>query len=120
MDDRNRELLDEVIESRTEMALDQNLSADERKTAYTEAMGAIDRSIKMSELKASQEEAKRSRIFRWIEFGIGAVAVPILIVCIKDANTRKFGREVMMFEKDDRFSYTPGQSRISSYFRHKD
>jgi hypothetical protein len=120
MEDRNKELLDEVIENRTEAALDPNLSADERKTAYAEAMDAYDRSIRMSELEASREEAKRNRRFKWIEFGIGAVVMPILVVLIKDATTRRFGREVMLFEKEDRFSYTPGQSRISSYFRHKD
>ena len=83
-------------------------------------MSAYDRSIKIAELEASQKEAKRTRIFRWVEFAIGAVALPVVITVIKDASTRKFGREVMMFEREDRFSYTPGQSRISSYFRHKD
>lgn len=119
MADTNKELLDELIGNRAEMAMDPNLSDDERKTAYEDVMKAYDRSIKLEEIEAANKQAKKNRIIKWVEVGVG-VAVPIVLLVIKEISTRHFGREVMRFEKDDRFSYTPGQSRVSSYFRHKD
>ena len=119
MVDRNKELLDELIENRAEMALDPDLSAEERKMAYEDVMKAYDRSMKLEELEASNKQAKKNRIIKWVEVGVG-VAVPIILFIGKEVSTWRFGRAVMNFEKNDRFSYTPGQSRISSYFRHRD
>lgn len=120
MEDRNKELLGEVIENRTQMALDPSLSADERKAAYAEAMGAIDRATKISELEASRKEAKKNRILKWVEFGIGAVVVPVVLALVQDALTGKRFKELMVWEKDDSFTSTPGKSYTSSYCRNRD
>lgn len=117
MEDKQKELLDKVIENRAELALDPNLDADERKAAYTEAMGAIDRSIKVSELEASQKQAKENRLLKWVEVGVVGVAVPLIVLAIKEISKWKFGDKVMRFEKDDSFTTTPGKSSMSSYFR---
>jgi hypothetical protein len=116
MDDKQKELLNKVIENRAELALDSSLSADERKAAFTDAMSAYDRANKIEEIEASREQAKKNRIIKWVEVG-GAILVPIIVLGIKEFCKSKFGDKVMRFEKEDSFTSTPGKSSMSSYFR---
>lgn len=113
--DKQKELLDKVIENRAELALDPNLSADERKEAFTDAMNAYDRANKIAEIEASREQAKKNRIIKWIEVG-GVIGVPILVLIIKEISKSRFADKVMRFEKEDSFTTTPGKS-TSSFFR---
>lgn len=117
MDEKQKELLNKVIEDRAEKALDPSLSADERESAYKEAMGAYDRATKVAELEASQEQAKKNRLLKWLEVGVVGVVVPVGILIVKEISKWKFGKKVMEFEKDDSFTTTPGKSSMSSYFR---
>lgn len=123
MDDKNRELLSEVIEQRLEFVLDSDVGSDEAKTAYKEAMEAIDRQTELSRLDASREEqirneefkakeAKKERIFKWVELGAIAIAVPVTKELVKLA----FAKLVMRFETTDSFTTTPGKS-TSGFFR---
>lgn len=123
MDERNRELLSEVIHQRLETALEADIGSDEGRAAYEEAMKAIDRQTEISKLDASREEqalkevnrakeAKRDRVIKWVEIGVVAVAVPIA----KELFKWGFAKLVMGFEKEDSFTTTPGKS-TSGFFR---
>lgn len=117
MDEKQKELLNRVIENRAEMALDPSLDAGEREQAYKEAMGAYDRATKVAELEASQKQAKENRILEWVRVGVVGVAVPVTLLVVKEISKWKFGRRVMEFEKNDSFTTTPGKSSMSSFFR---
>ena len=123
MDDKNRKLLSEVIEKRLELVLYSEVGSDEAKAAYKEAMEAIDRQTELSKLDASREEqirneefkakeAKRDRIFKWVELGAIAIAVPVA----KELFKLGFAKLVMRFETNDSFTSTPGKS-TSGFFR---
>ena len=91
MDEKQKELLNRVIENRAEMALDPSLDAGEREQAYKEAMGAYDRATKVAELEASQKQAKENRILEWVRVGVVGVAVPVTLLVIKEISKWKFG-----------------------------
>lgn len=142
MNEKNRELLEEVIESRLKDA--KTLSnAEERDKALKDAMAAVDRSNRIIELDISkkeheerlnfdkeskekdyinkkveilvrEKEDKKNRIIRIIE----VAAVPVGICIINIISRNRFAKKICNFEKDYTFTTTPGRS-LKDVFRFK-
>lgn len=135
MNAKNRELLEEVIKERLEGALNSSEKTEESKTAFKEAMVAIDRQIELSKMDDSyreqvekreleekkqiredefkEKESKWNKIIRGAEIGVPLIALGIELV-----SKFRFMKNVCNFEKDYSFTTTPGRS-LSSYFRWK-
>ena len=136
MDEKNRELLNEVIEDRLERALSSDGTLDEDKQVFKEAMDAVNKQIELDKIEASykaemkkmeienernlreeiskKEEAKKDR---WVQVGIfggGLLLGPVIEVCCK----KVYARMLCEFEKDYTFTTTAGRG-LSSLFRFK-
>lgn len=142
MNEKNRELLEKVIESRLKDA--KTLSnSEERDKALRDAMAAVDRSNRLTELDISkkeheerlnfdkeskekdyinrkveilvrEKEDKKNRIIRIIE----VAAVPVSICIINIISRNRFAKKICNFEKDYTFTTTPGRS-LKDVFRFK-
>ena len=125
MDEKNRELLTEVIEDRLNCALTHDTGSDESKVAFKEAMEAVDRQIELSKLDATSKEQAEEKLVkeknakwdRWIrcgEIALAMLAVPVMEHMFK----RRYMKEVCTFEKDYTFTTSAGKG-LSSVFRFK-
>lgn len=118
MNDRNRKLLEDVIEIRLEQAL--SISDSDNEAAgeiFKEAMEAVDRSIELSKMKAAVDEqtlkleaasreAKFDRWVKYIEIGAVVIVTPVVgTVCNK-----VFAKIICEFEKDYTFTTSAGRS----------
>ena len=135
MNDRNKQLLDEVIEKRLEQTLKSDANPEDN-VAFKQAMEAIDRQIKISELEANRqleiskfeaacaeqnlkhETAKSdinwSRAFKVVEF----VVAPVAMAAIQHKHNMDFAHVLCMFEKDYTFTTTAGR-QTSKFFNFK-
>lgn len=135
MNEKNRELLEEVIESKLKDATTLS-NSEERDKALRDAMAAVDRSNRLTELDISkkeheerlnfdkkskeveilvrEKEDKKNRIIRIIE----VAAVPVSICIINIISRNRFAKKICNFEKDYTFTTTPGRS-LKDVFRFK-
>ena len=124
MDKENRKLLDEVIHNRLDEALNSDAN-DEDNAAFKQAMEAIDRRIKLSELDATsdeqtkklestKEEAKKDRWIRIAE----VCAIPVVLVGFQHACNMRYARTLCNFEKDYTFTTSAGRA-MSRFFNFK-
>ena len=126
MDEKNRTLLEYVINDRLDTALNSDVGSDEAKVAFKEAMEAVDRQIELSKLDASSKEQEEEKLAkeknakwdRWIRAGeiiLAMIAVPVMDHLFK----RRFMKDVCNFEKDYTFTTSAGRGGASSLFRFK-
>jgi hypothetical protein len=129
MNERNRELLEKVIETRLTDALELDAESDESQSALKEAMVAIDKETELTKMDIAHEEQNEKRKadekFRDAESHINVMlriievaAIPIGILIIDIVARDKFAKRICNFEKDYTFTTTPGRS-LSSLFRFK-
>ena len=129
MNEKNKELLEEVIQTRLEDVLENADGSDEAKLAFKEAMAAVDRQNEITKMeiahqeqidKRKSEEEFKKKESKWnVALRIAEVAaVPIALCVINIVSRNRFAREICNFEKDYTFTMTPGRS-LSSFFRWK-
>lgn len=143
MDNKNRVLLESVIEDRLRRSELADLTKEEDKQAFKEAMDALSKQIELDKIDASHQEqleklkienerlkaeceknlrdeaARKSEAKkdRWVQigtFGAGLLLGPTLEYFFKAGLTRY----ICEFEKDYTFITTPGRS-LSGLFRFK-
>lgn len=136
MNERNRELLDRVIENRLNEVLHPNAGSDEDKNTFKEAMDALNKKIELEKIETSHqeqikkmemekernhrdeivkiEEARRDRIVQIGLFVGGAVLSPMIERWIKTG----YAKMLCEFEKDYTFTTSAGRA-LSSLFRFK-
>lgn len=125
MNKENRKLLDEVIFSRLEYVSTYTDADDNETEAFRQAMEAIDRQIKISELDASadeqikkqdqsKEEAKKDRLVKLIEI----CAVPLVLVGVQYVCNMRYAKVLCNFEKDYTFTTSAGRA-MSKFFNFK-
>lgn len=124
MNKKNKQLLEEVIQERLELALnaDDNEVSD---AAFECAMRAIDRQIEIDRVnfeslntrERMEEEKvkdKRDSIIKCLEIGATIIAAPIITAKIN----KTFAHMLCEFEKDYNFTTTAGKS-LSKIFKLK-
>lgn len=125
MNKENRKLLDEVISSRLEYVSTYTDADDNETEAFRQAMEAIDRQIKISELDASadeqikkqdqsKEEAKKDRLVKLVEI----CAVPLVLVGVQYVCNMRYAKVLCNFEKDYTFTTSAGRA-MSKFFNFK-
>lgn len=125
MNKENRKLLDEVIFSRLEYVSTYTDADDNETEAFRQAMEAIDRQIKISELDAStdeqikkqdqsKEEAKKDRLVKLVEI----CAVPLVLVGVQYVCNMRYAKVLCNFEKDYTFTTSAGRA-MSKFFNFK-
>ena len=143
MDDKNRELLEGVIEERLRLVQFADPENEVNKAMFKEAMEALSKQIEFDKIDASHKEQveklkienerlkaeceknlrdetakkKEAAKDRWVQigiFGAGLVVAPI----IEHVSKKGFARYICEFEKDYTFTTSPGRS-LSSLFRFK-
>lgn len=125
MNKENRKLLDEVISSRLEYVSTYADASDNETEAFRQAMEAIDRQIKLSELDASadeqikkqdqsKEEAKKDRLVKLVEI----CAVPLVLVGVQYVCNMRYAKVLCNFEKDYTFTTSAGRA-MSKFFNFK-
>ena len=136
MNAENRDLMEEVGKQRLEAALDPNLTPEEQKRAFNEAMQVLDRQIEsdkldvsynehINKLESEREKDARDDAFRkseakkerWIRVGEFA-AMLVLAPAIEYACKKGFAKVICHFEENNTFYTSAGRS-LSSLFRFK-
>ena len=122
-DEKQRELLREVVRARLEAVLESNADEEGVQEAFDQAMEAIDRDIEIAKIEASKEEllvkkeqlkkeGRREIAIRCVEIGAATVIAPIVYYC----TNKGFARLICEFEKNDYFSCSAGKS-LSKLFK---
>lgn len=124
MDEKSRELMQEVLQDRLEKSINEFLDAEERNTAFEQAMKIADRQAKIYEsdivyddqvkklehekekLETEKSENKKNR---WVKAG-EIFAVTILVPVIYYCANKGLIKEVGTVEQMEHFSGTPGRS----------
>lgn len=124
MDETNRELMQEVLTDRLKKSMNDSLEAEERNTAFEQAMKIADRQTKVYEsdivyddqvkklehekekLETEKAENKKNRIIKVIEVGAIVVLAPIVYYC----TNKGLIKEVGTAEQMEHFGSTPGRS----------
>lgn len=136
MNERNKELLSEVIEDRLERALNSPGDSEEDKYAFNEAMTAIGKQIELDKIEASRQEQIRklnadeinrvrddefkkseARTDRFIQIGIFAAGL-VIAPLIEVATKKSYAKLLCEFEKDYTFTTSAGRA-LSGLFRFK-
>lgn len=123
MNKKNKQLLEEVIQRRLELALKEKGEISE--AAFEEAMEAIDKQIEIDRVnfeslntrERMEEEKvkdKRDSIIKCLEIGATIIAAPIITAKIN----KTFAHMLCEFEKDYNFTTTAGKS-LSKIFKLK-
>lgn len=123
MNELNKELLDEVIKDRLETTLNSDADTEKAKSAFREAMEAVDRQTELTKLDAAQEELskkqKQAKIetalnvgVKVLEIGVLLIAVPVMNYCFN----MRYAKELCHFEKDYTFSTQAGKA-TSKFFK---
>ena len=105
MNDKNKELLEAVIEDKLEKSLKEDLDPEEREKIFKEAMLALDKDLE-------DEKTKTNGFLKMLELGGLFLLVPIGDYIARD----RFAKKCMDFERTDSFTTTPGRS-LSSLFK---
>ena len=136
MDERNRNLLKDLIEDRLERAIDADPNNEEDKLVFKEAMEAVNKQIELDKIETSHkeqiekmkmdkeqslrdetvklEEAKKERLVQIGLFAAGLLISPIIEVACK----KGYAKMLCEFEKDYTFTTSAGRS-LSGLFRFK-
>ena len=143
MEDKNRELLESVIEDRLRRAQLSDPDNEGDKQVFKEAIEALKMKVELEKIDASHQEqleklkienerlkveceknlrdeaAKKTEAKkdRWVQigiFGAGLIVAPI----IEHISKKGFARYICEFEKDYTFTTSPGRS-LSGLFRFK-
>lgn len=131
MNDKNKQLLNEVIKNRLERALKSEANVEDN-IAFRQAMEAVDRQIKLSELEANRllevskfeaacaeqnykqekmdSEAKWDKVFKVVEI----VAVPVVMAGVQYWCNMRYAKTLCNFEKD--YTFTTSAGRATSKF----
>ena len=128
MFDKNKKLLDEVINNRLEKALQSDADAEGSNVAFKQAMEAIDRRNELEKIEAAHDEqvekqktAKKEAIgtfiIRTIEVGSAILIVPLVNHCFN----MRYAKELCNFEKDYTFTTSAGKatSKFFNFFKFK-
>lgn len=108
----NKELLEKVVKSRLEDSISKNMDPEDKKTAFKEAMEAMDRQIEMERALTATKEQKYNRYIRYAEVGI-----PVLLFTAGVFVDRKNIKDLCNFEKDYTFTTTAGRSWANKLFK---
>ena len=129
MNEKNRKLLEEVIEDRLTEALNGDVKSPETKTAFGEAMQALTTQTEITKMEIAHQEQEEKRkaedkfrmketkwnvILRTAE----VVAVPVGLCVINIVSRNRFAKRLCNFEKDYTFTTTAGRS-LGSFFKFK-
>ena len=136
MTNENRELMEAVVKQRLEAVLEEDVSSDEAKRLFDEAMKAVDRQLESDKVDISysehvdklesekeknsreeafkQEEAKKNRMIRIAEI----VATVILVPAVTFGFNMAYAKKICNFEKTDTFYTTAGRG-LSKLFNFK-
>ena len=110
----NKEKLEQVIDNRLGIALEKDVTSDEGKQAFKEAMEAMDRKIQLEKISDAEKEQKKNRIIKIVE----VAAIPVALFVADVAFKTYYMKTVCNFEKDYTFTTSPGKG-LSSLFRFK-
>ena len=99
---KNKELLEKVIEDRLEKCLDEDLKPEEREKAFDEAMEATDRA----------NETKKNLI-KLVE----VAAIPVGLALVNIAAKSHLATRCFKFDETGTIGSTPGRSFLPSLFR---
>ena len=126
MNVENKKLLDEVIKDRLEEALN-TIPDDENNTAFKQAMEAVDRQLKLSELEVAREdqshkqEMAKQAAKRDVIFKIGEILViPLALAGVQYMCNMRYAKVLCNFEKDYTFTTSAGRATQKFFnFRNK-
>lgn len=114
MNEQNKELLNEVVEDRLNLALTEE-DEDKNKTAFKEAMEAVNKCIDLEKVEKSTDESVKNRKIQLITFGAGLVLAPIIEVICKNHFVNKVGK----IEQMETFTSSAGRSLGGNLFKFK-
>ena len=118
MDEKNRELLSKVTESRLRKALESSGDEEKDKVAFKEAMEAVSKELEFEKIQAEERSKKEAaRKDGWIKYIVLGVEV-LLVPTIDFAHKKRYAKMLCEFEKDYTFTTTAGRG-LSSLFRFK-
>lgn len=124
MDERNRELMQEVLQDRLEKSINTSLEAEERNVAFEQAMKIADRQAKIYEsdivyddqikklehekekLETEKSENKKNRWIKAGEIFVMAIVVPTMYLVANKALIKDVGT----VEQMEHYGSTPGRS----------
>lgn len=123
MNKKNKQLLEEVIQRRLELALKEKGEISE--AAFEEAMRAIDRQMEIDKIKlealnnqdkmqVDKNRDRRDSVIKCLEIGATFIVTPILTAKVN----KSFAHMLCEFEKDYNFTTTAGKS-LSKIFKLK-
>lgn len=123
MNKKNKQLLEEVIQKRLELAL--KAEGEISEAAFEEAMEAIDRQTAIDKIKlealnnqdkiqVDKNRDRRDSVIKCLEIGATIIAAPIITAKIN----KTFAHMLCEFEKDYNFTTTAGKS-LSKIFKLK-
>lgn len=123
MNKKNKQLLEEVIQKRLELAL--KAEGEISEAAFEEAMEAIDRQTAIDKIKlealnnqdkmqVDKTRDRRDSVIKCLEIGATIIAAPIITAKIN----KTFAHMLCEFEKDYNFTTTAGKS-LSKIFKLK-
>ena len=123
MNKKNKQLLEEVIQKRLELAL--KAEGEISEAAFEEAMEAIDRQTAIDKIKlealnnqdkmqVDKNRDRRDSVIKCLEIGATFIVTPILTAKVN----KSFAHMLCEFEKDYNFTTTAGKS-LSKIFKLK-
>ena len=123
MNKKNKQLLEEVIQRRLELALKEKGEISE--AAFEEAMQAIDRQMEIDKIKlealnnqdkmqVDKNRDRRDSVIKCLEIGATFIVTPLLTAKVN----KSFAHMLCEFEKDYNFTTTAGKS-LSKIFKLK-
>lgn len=107
-----KNLLEETVKNRLEKIAGEDVTEEEKKQAFEEAMKAADRVIEIDKVEAEKDGKKTSKILKYVEM----VAVPVALATLDYIFKTRFARTICNFEKDYTFTTQAGRS-VSQFFR---
>lgn len=107
-----KHLLEKTVKDRIEKIAGPDVTEEEKKQGFEEAMKAADRVIEIEKIEAEKDSKKINKILKYVEL----VAVPVALAALEYFFKMKFTKTVCNFEKDYTFTTQAGRS-ISQFFR---
>lgn len=107
-----KELLEETVKNRLEQVAGDDVTEEEKKQAFDEAMKAADRVIEIEKVEAEKDGKKTNKILKYVEM----VAVPVGLATLDYIFKTRFATRICNFEKDYTFTTQAGRS-VSQFFR---
>lgn len=115
---KEQDLLEEELEQTAHKSLkivdESDVSSEEGKQAFKNAMDATDRLIQLKKIKIASKQDIENRIVKCVEIGI-----PIAIFMADAAFKVMYMNKVLNYEKEGVITSSPGKNFVSSLFRFK-